>query len=66
MNTPSGKRTDFLDVEAGGTNKPAVTMMTRLKTYEGKSNYFLNDCNCRDMVNSSKVSALYFVAKVGN
>jgi len=66
VNTQSGQRTHFLDVEAGATNKPAVTKITWLKMYEDKSNYFLNDCNCCGIVNSSEVRFLCFVAKAGN
>jgi hypothetical protein len=39
-NAPCGQRTHFLDVEADGTNKPAVTMITWLKICEDKSIIF--------------------------
>jgi len=41
-------------------------MITWLKMYEDKSNYFLDDCNCCDIVNFSEVRSLCFVAKAGN
>jgi hypothetical protein len=41
-------------------------MITWLKMYEDKSNYILHDCNCCDIVNSSLVISLCFVAKAGH
>jgi hypothetical protein len=41
-------------------------MITWLKMYEDKSNYFLDDCNCCDIVNSPEVRSLCFVVKAGN
>jgi hypothetical protein len=61
VNTPCGQMTHFIDVEADGTNKPAVTMITWLKICEGKSINFLNDCKCCDIVNSSEVRYLFDV-----
>ena len=34
--------------------------------YKDKSNYFLNDCNFCDIVNSYEVRSLCFVTKAGN
>jgi hypothetical protein len=41
-------------------------MITWLKMYKDKQNYFLHDCNCFDIVNSSEVRSLCFVAKAGD